>query len=69
MGEAIYVLEAIRDYEGEKYDTEIEFHVDLNRIVSKKYKGDFSAFMKKEVLNEDYGDLRFEVERLYKLDF
>ena len=54
MDEAIFLLEAIRDYEGEKYDMEIEFKEEITRLVNEKYRGNFSCFMKKEVLNEDY---------------
>ncbi len=76
MKKAKELLDAIRAFEIEKYDTEKEFKEkefkenefkeELNRIINEKYKGDFSTFMQKEVLNEDYGDLRFEVERLYR---
>ena len=65
MTEAITLLEAIRDYEIEKYDTENEFKEELDRLVTVKYDGAFSTFMEKEVLNEDYGSLRSEVESLY----
>lgn len=67
MKKANVLLEAIRDFEIEKYDTETEFREELDRLVTVKYNGSFSTFMKEEVLNEDYGDLRTEVERLYKL--
>ena len=66
MEKANNLLDVIRDYEIEKYETENEFREKLDRIISEKYNGDFSTFMQKEVLNEDYGDLRAEVERLYR---
>lgn len=66
MEKAISLLESIRDYEIEKYETENEFREKLDRIISEKYNGDFSTFIQKEVLNEDYGDLRTEVERLFR---
>lgn len=59
------LLESIRDYEIEKYDTEKEFKEELDRLVTVKYSDSFSTFMEKEVLNEDYGSLRSEIERLY----
>lgn len=68
MDEAVFLLEEIRDFESEKYDIETELKEELDRIVVKKYRGDFSTFMKKEVLNENYGSLRFEIERIYKLN-
>ena len=58
-------LDSLRDYEVEKYETENEFKEELNKLIIEKYDGDFSTFMSKEVLNEDYGSLRDEVERLY----
>lgn len=58
-------LNDLREYEIEKFDTENEFKEELNRLVTAKYDGSFSTFMKNEVLNEDYGSLRSEVERLY----
>ena len=67
MDKVTLLLESIRDFEIEKYDTETEFREELDRLVTVKYNGDFSTFMKKEVLNEDYGSLRSEVERLYNL--
>ena len=65
MSNVINLLEAIRGYEIEKYETEKEFKEELDRLVTVKYDGSFSTFMEKEVLNEDYGSLRSEVERLY----
>ena len=59
------LLETIREYEIEKYDTEQAFREELDRLVTAKYDGSFSTFMEKEVLNEDYGSLRAEVEKLY----
>lgn len=66
MEKANNLLDVIRDYEIEKYETENEFREKLDRIISEEYNGDFSTFMQKEVLNEDYGDLRAEVERLFR---
>ena len=66
MEKVINLLESIRDFEIEKYNAENEFKEVLNQLICEKYNGDFATFMQKEVLNEDYGDLRFEVERLYK---
>ena len=59
------LLESIRDFEIEKYDAEREFKEELDHLITVKYNGSFSTFMEKEVLNEDYGSLRSEVERLY----
>ena len=42
------------------------FENELDCIVTEKYNGDFATFMKNEILNEDYGSLRSEVERLYR---
>ena len=67
MKKAQVLLDAIRDFEIEKYDTETEFRKELDRLVTVKYNGSFSTFMKEEVLNEDYGSLRSEVERLHGL--
>ena len=65
MNEAVLLLESIRDFEIEKYDTENEFKEELDKLVTVNYGGNFSTFMEKEVLNEDYGSLRSTVERLY----
>ena len=65
MEDVTKLMELIREYEIEKYDTEQEFKEELDRLVTVKYDGSFSTFMEKEVLNEDYGSLRSEVERLY----
>ena len=65
MKEATKLLETIREFEIEKYETEQEFKEELDHIITVKYDGSFSTFMEKEVLNEDYGSLRSEVERLY----
>ena len=59
-------LDELRDYEVEKDETETYLKEELDRLICEKYNGNFATFMQKEVLNEDYGDLRFEVERLYK---
>ena len=65
MKEATILLESIRDFEIEKFDTENEFREELDRLVTVKYNGSFSTFMKEEVLNEDYGSLKTVVEKLY----
>ena len=65
MEDATKLLETIREFEIEKYETEQEFKEELDHIITVKYDGSFSTFMEKEVLNEDYGSLRTEVERLY----
>ena len=65
MEEATKLLETIREFEIEKYETEQELREELDKLVTVKYDGSFSTFMEKEVLNEDYGSLRSEVERLY----
>ena len=65
MEDVTKLMELIREYEIEKYDTEQEFKEELDRLVTVKYDGSFSTFMEKEVLNEDYGSLKSEVERLY----
>jgi hypothetical protein len=59
------LLETIREFEIEKYETEQEFKEELDHLITVKYDGSFSTFMEKEVLNEDYGSLKSEVERLY----
>lgn len=59
-------LNELREFEIEKYETEAYLKEALNQLIVEKYNGDFSTFMQKVVLNEDYGDLRAEVERLYK---
>ena len=61
------LLELIMEFEIEKYETETEFSKEIDRFVSVYYDGNFSTFMQKEVLNEDYGNLASEVERLYNL--
>ena len=65
MEDVTKLMESIREFEIEKYDTENEFKEELDHIITVKYDGSFSTFMEKEVLNEDYGSLRSEVERLY----
>ena len=65
MNEAVLLLEAIRDFEIEKYDIENEFKEELDKLVTVNYGGNFSTFMEKEVLNEDYGSLRSTVTELY----
>lgn len=65
MEEVTKLLETIREFEIEKYETEQEFKEELDYLITVKYDGSFSTFMQKEVLNEDYGSLRTEVERLY----
>ena len=65
MEDATKLLETIREFEIEKYETEQELREELDKLVTVKYDGSFSTFMEKEVLNEDYGSLRSEVERLY----
>ena len=65
MNKAKLLLDSIREYEIEKSDTEKELKEELDKLIIEKYDDDFSTFMRKEVLNEDYGSLRYEVERLY----
>ena len=65
MEDVTKLMESIREYEIEKYETEQELREELDKLVTVKYDGNFSTFMEKEVLNEDYGSLRSEVERLY----
>ena len=65
MEDATKLLETIREFEIEKYETEQEFKEELDHLITVKYDGSFSTFMEKEVLNEDYGSLRTEVEKLY----
>ena len=59
------LMESIREFEIEKYETEQELREELDKLVTVKYDGSFSTFMEKEVLNENYGSLKSEVERLY----
>ena len=65
MEDVTKLMESIREFEIEKYETEQELREELDKLVTVKYDGNFSTFMEKEVLNEDYGSLRSEVERLY----
>lgn len=65
MEDVTTLLETIREFEIEKYETEQELREELDKLVTVKYDGSFSTFMEKEVLNEDYGSLKSEVERLY----
>lgn len=65
MEDVTKLMESIREFEIEKYETEQELREELDKLVTVKYDGSFSTFMEKEVLNEDYGSLRSEVERLY----
>ena len=65
MEDVTKLMESIREFEIEKYETENEFKEELDHIITVKYDGSFSTFMEKEVLNEDYGSLRSVVERLY----
>ena len=66
MNSITVFLDELRDYEVEKDEKETYLKEEFSRLISEKYNGDFPTFMKKEVLNEDYGDLRSEVERLHK---
>ena len=66
MSSVMVFLDELRDYEVEKDGAETYLKEELDRLIVEKYNGDFSTFMQKEVLNEDYGDLRGEVERLYR---
>ena len=59
-------LEELRDYAIGRYEIEEAFEEELDCIVTEKYNGDFATFMQKEILNEDYGNLKDEVERLYR---
>ncbi len=65
MEDVTKLMESIREFEIEKYETEQEFKEELDHLITVKYDGSFSTFMEKEVLNEDYGSLKSEVERLY----
>ena len=65
MEDVTKLMESIREFEIEKYETENEFKEELDQLVTTKYDGSFSTFMEKEILNEDYGSLKSEVERLY----
>lgn len=69
MSDIAALLEEIRDYEIEKYDTMQEFREDLERLITEKYNGDISTFMREEVLNEDYGSLRYVVAKLLEDEF
>ena len=69
MDRSTLFLNELREYEIDKYETEKDLQEELNIIVNEKYNGDFSAFIEKEVLNEDYGTLRSEVERIYNSRF
>ncbi len=69
MSDITALLEEIRDYEIEKYDTMQEFREDLERLIAEKYSGDISTFMKEEILNEDYGSLRYVVTKLLEDEF
>lgn len=65
MERAKMVLDEVREYEIDKYDTASELSDELHRIIDEEFDGDFSTFLQKEVLNEDYGDLRTVVADLY----
>ena len=69
MIKAKMLLSKLRDYEIEKYEADQEFKEELISLISEKYDGDFSTFMREEVLNEDYGSLKEEIERLYNTPF
>ena len=58
-------LEELRTYEIDKFEEEQSLREKLDRLVTTKFNGSFSTFMKEAVLNEDYGSLKSEVERLY----
>ena len=65
MNSVTFFLDELRDYEVEKDEIETCLKKELSRLINEKYNGDFSTFMTKEILNEDYGSLRAEVKRLF----
>ena len=62
---AANILDEVREYEIDKYDTEEALSDELHRIIDEEFNGNFSTFMQNEVLNEDYGSLRSTVTELY----
>lgn len=69
MNRTSEVLTDIRDYLISQNDIKKMLSDELKLIVSEDYDGNFSEFMKREVLNEDYGALRNQVEELYWNEF
>lgn len=69
MNRTSEVLTDIRDYLISQNDIKKMLSDELKLIVSEDYDGNFSEFMKREVLNEDYGALRTQVEELYWNEF
>ena len=63
------ILSAIREFLIDQNDTKKMLSDELKTIVSENYDDNFSEFMSKEVLNEDYGSLQEEIEELYWNDF
>ena len=49
MEDVTKLMESIREYEIEKYETEQELREELDKLVTVKYDGSFSTFMQKEV--------------------
>ena len=65
MEKAKLLLDEVREFEIDKYDTANELSDELHRIIDEEFSGNFSTFIQNEVLNEDYGSLRSTVTELY----
>lgn len=63
------LLDSIRVFLIDQNDTKKMLSDELKTIVSENYDDNFSEFMSKEVLNEDYGSLQEEVKELYWNEF
>ena len=63
------ILSAIREFLIDQNDTKKMLSDELKTIVSEYYDDNFSEFMSKEVLNEDYGSLQEEIKELYWNEF
>lgn len=63
------LLDSIREFLIDQNDTKKMLSDELKTIVSENYDDNFSEFMSKEVLNEDYGSLQEEIKELYWNEF
>lgn len=63
------LLNSIRVFLVDQNDIKKMLSDELKTIVSENYDDDFSEFIRKEVLNEDYGSLYEEIKELYWNEF
>lgn len=63
------LLDSIREFLIDQNDTKKMLSDELKTIVSENYDDNFSEFMSKVVLNEDYGSLQEEIKELYWNEF